>query len=123
MSDEGYILEFFDHKTPAGRSGKTIKVMLRIPQDNEIEKELIDLRGERVKVNMEIETDDKFKVGFEADYWHKTKKLKDQNQLVLELTSYYDKKLEKELVDLKFHDVRVEFVKIQQGLNEDGCDD
>ena len=110
----------YDHKTPLRRE-KILILCLSLPEDPEIEKELVDFRGREVKafINIEKETDKKHSIEDTFTFWMSTKKIKSGNILEITLTAPYDKVLEKKIVDVKYHNVELTMKMIEQELSFD----
>lgn len=116
------MVELIDQKMQDNRNGKALTVCLKMPiskneSDRRLQKELIDFLGENVKITLQIETDKRKSCIIEGEYWSKTKKLKKQNLLIMEITIPYDKPLRKKLVDLEFHELNIVMDKTQSGLD------
>lgn len=112
------VFEVFDHKTPPRRE-KIIQLILEMPENTDIEKELVDFRGEQVKVFMNIENEKDQKMALEDifEFWMMTRPLKNGNKLRVILTAPYDKPLEKKIVGLKYHNVNLNMETIDQELD------
>lgn len=117
---EGQV-ELIDQRLQDNKQGTSLTVIFKMPTtksqgDRDIHKELIDFMDEPVKVKLQVESNKRFGVVIEGDYWMKTKKLKKSTWLIMEITIQYDKPMRKKLVDLEYNQLLFEMDKVQKSL-------
>jgi hypothetical protein len=124
MNQMKEVFELFDLSVRRLSNGNKLRIVLERQQDIEIEKKLIEFRGENVKVKMtqEIEEDDIKPVYIEdivEVFDIKCRRLRNGDKLSLILEQLYEKEKELQLVKLRYDNVAVFIEKIQDELFED----
>jgi len=112
------VFELYNHLTPPRRE-RIIQLLLEMGEDPETEKKLVDFRGEQVKVYLNIESAKTDKKAFEDifDFWMIPIHLKHGNKTRVILTAPYTKALEKKVVDVKHHNVKIMMETVEQELD------
>jgi hypothetical protein len=106
-------MEMFNLSVRRLANGNKIRVIFEIPEDKDQEKQLIDFRGDNVKVMLNDKNDKTFI--FEV-FEIKCRKLRNGNKLSLILEKLYDKEDELFLVNLREDDVKIFMERIEPDL-------
>ena len=108
-------MEMFDLAVRRLANGNKLKLVLESAEDLELEKELIDFRGENVKLVISTEEGDEFHGVFEV-FDRKCRSLRNGDKLRLVLEKSYEKSAEIEFVKLRYNDVNIQMVLINTDL-------
>lgn len=129
MNDFNATFEMFDIKVRRLQNGNKLRVVLEKSEDIELEKQLIEFRGENVKAKISQQKNPEsagsiilVESGFEV-FDLKCRRLKNGDKLSLILECMYDKKLELKLADLRFDDVILQMEKIDEELFDESEED
>lgn len=127
------VFELFDVTVRRLANGNKLKVTLEIPEDLEVEKRLIEFRGNNVHVQMtQSEQPNNLNdvVNFEGIFEVfdiKVRRLRNGDKLSLTMEQSYSKPNELDLIKLRFDDVNLFIQEIQEELqfedNEDSDED
>jgi hypothetical protein len=115
-------LELFDITVRRTQSNQNLRLVFEASEDLEIEKKLIEFRGEKVDAKI-IELKNAESAGsvaslegkFECEEV-KVRRLKNGDKLRLVLENMYDKKTELDAVEMRFQDVVLELEKIDRDM-------
>lgn len=123
------VFELFEIRVRRLRNGNKIALIFEVAEDLEVEKELIEFRGENVKaiITQAIEPQHQLDVvtiegEFEV-FDLKVRRLRNGDKLRLILEQIYKKETEVESVKLRFNDCKIFFSSIEQRLDFEADDD
>lgn len=122
------IFEVFDISVRRLANGNKLRVVLECQEDLEVEKGIIEFRGDNVKVKMSqsvlpenvkdiIVVDTVFEV-FDI----KCRRLRNGDKLSLILEQLYEKDKELDLVKLRYNDVKIFLERIEEELFDDNVE-
>jgi hypothetical protein len=114
---ENYEFELFDIRVRRLQNGNKLRLTFEIPYNLDIEKHIIDLRQEHVKLTLKDLSERIIldKVVFEV-FDIKVRKLSSNDRLSFVLENMYDKEVEKKVIDMRFDDVKLQMEIVDKSL-------
>jgi hypothetical protein len=109
--------ELFDLQVRRTQSSSIQRVILECPETVEEEKKLIDFRKKNVEVQLFPITDDGYGDGVEEAFYVSNvqcRTLKNGDKLRIILECQYEKDFEKNLVDLRYHEVELNMKELKK---------
>jgi len=114
---ENYDFELFDIRVRRLQNGNKLRLTFEIPYNLDVEKHIIDLRSEHVKLTLKdleghvILHDVTFEV-FDI----RVRKSASNDRLSFVLENMYDKEVEKKVIGMRFDDVKLQMEIIDKSL-------
>lgn len=110
-------LELFDFSVRRLANGNKVRLIFEAPENLDVEKQLIEFRGEYVNLKAKSIEEDAPKIEL-GGLWEvfdlKCRRLRNGDKLRITLETTYNKELEKGAVELRFHDCEVSFEKTEE---------
>jgi hypothetical protein len=126
MKFEG-VFEVFDLSVRRLANGNKLRVVLESPEDLATEKQIIEFRGDNVKVNMSQQEFDGEEIKIKDEVFEvfeiKCRRLRNGDKLRLVLECGYEKEKEIKIVKLRYDNVTLSMTKIQDNMFEEVDED
>ena len=120
MNQMEEIFELFDISVRRLANGNKLRIVLECQADLEIEKKLIEFRGDNVKIKMTQEEENIERIEDIYEVFDiKCRRLRNGDKLRFTLEQLYEKEKELKIVKLRYDNVKIFMEKIQDELFED----
>ena len=120
------VLELFDTSVRRLANGNKLRLVFEVTEDKEMEKELIEFRGELVKATIkksgDAKKDDPVIEGNFEVFDLSCRRLRNGDKLKLVLEQMYTKEKELDAVKLRYEDCSIFFQAVDKELDFDGDD-
>jgi hypothetical protein len=122
MNEITFKMELFDHCVRRLRNGNKQSVVFEAAEDRELEKSLIEFRGEKVEATITPEDPSKKADGLQGNYEVfdlSVRRLRNGDKLRVVLECLYDKETEVKLAKIRYDEVNVHLVLVELPFQED----